>query len=324
MLKLNETVISDSKGIEMTDELVSNQQGLVVKLEENAMDSLVHGVEHHIYGRRKTDWKYVILHVFHAVELFLKARLVKHDEALIYRNRKNGNTVSSDEAVDLLVREVKLSSLFRYAERQESGKYRLGGELDALRKARNAIEHKEVALKPDEVKNFLGAAFVFLDTFVSEELGLSLKTELDALDQAREEELIEEGVEVDDTESQNTYRTLSMAYLFYIQHMSAEGIPILDPKEKWIDYEYFTCEMCEEEAIAVPDPTSKYLRIAHCFNCLAEYTVNYCIRCGKPDIEFLKEWEKQVDLSIYPSWVDSVDSETDSFCELCSDWIDDQ
>ncbi len=140
----------------MTDELVSNQQGLVVKLEENAMDSLVHGVEHHIYGRRKTDWKYVILHVFHAVELFLKARLVKHDEVLIYRNRKNGNTVSSDEAVDLLVREVKLSSLFRYAERQESGKYRLGGELDALRKARNAIEHKEVALKPDEVKNFLG------------------------------------------------------------------------------------------------------------------------------------------------------------------------
>ncbi|MBW4593691.1 MAG: hypothetical protein KME46_12445 [Brasilonema angustatum HA4187-MV1] len=126
----------------MTDEPVLTQQRLVVKLEENAMDSLVHGVEHHLYSRRKTDWKYVILHIFHAVELFLKARLVKHDEALIYQNRKNGNTVSSDEAVDLLVTEVKLS-LFRYAERQESGKYKgkykLGGALDALRKARNAI-----------------------------------------------------------------------------------------------------------------------------------------------------------------------------------------
>jgi hypothetical protein len=48
----------------MTDETSSAQQRLVVKLEENAMDSLVHGVEHHLYGRRKTDWKYVILHVF--------------------------------------------------------------------------------------------------------------------------------------------------------------------------------------------------------------------------------------------------------------------
>jgi transcription elongation factor Elf1 len=298
-------VISDSKAIEMADETALNQQRLVVKLEENAMDSLVHGVEHHLYGRRKTDWKYVILHIFHAVELFLKARLAKHDEALIYRNRKNGNTVGSDEAIDLLVREVKLS-LFRYAERQESGKYRLGGALDALRKARNAIEHKEVALKPDEVKEFLGAAFVFLDTFVSEELGLSLKTELDALDEAREEELLEDGVEVDDLESQNTYRTLSMAYLFYIQHMWAKGIPILDPKEKWDDYQYFTCEMCDEEAIAVPDPTSKHLRIAHCFNCLAEYTVHYCIRCEQSYISFLKEWEKQVDVSSYPDWVNSV------------------
>lgn len=54
----------------MTNETTSAQQKLVVKLEENAMDSLVHGVEHHLHGRRNTDWKYVILHVFHAVELF--------------------------------------------------------------------------------------------------------------------------------------------------------------------------------------------------------------------------------------------------------------
>lgn len=306
----------------MTDDLALTQQKLVVKLEENAMDSLVHGVEHHLYGRRKTNWKYVILHVFHSVELFLKARLVKHDEALIYR--RNGNTVGSDEAIGLLVTKVKLS-LFGYVERQESGKYRLGGALNALREARNAIEHKEVALKPDEVEEFLGAAFIFLDTFVSEELGLSLKTELDALDEARKEELLEDGVEVDDIETQNTYRTLSMANLFYIQHMWTEGIPVLDPKMKWTGYEYFTCEMCDKEAIAVPDPRSKHLRIAHCFNCLAEYTVCYCIRCDRSYISFLKEWKKQVDISSYPDWVDSVDNdEVDSFCQLCSDWIDDQ
>lgn len=306
----------------MTNETTSNQQKLVVKLEENAMDSLVHGVEHHLYGRRNTDWKYVILHVFHAVELFLKARLAKHDESLIYRNRKSGNTVGSDEAIDLLVREAKLP-LLQYAERQESGKYKLGGALDALRKARNSIEHKELALKPSEVKEFLGAAFVFLDTFVTEELGLSLKTELDNLDEARKEELFENGVEVDDIESQSTYRTLSMAYLFYIQHMRTKGIPISDPKEKWIDYQYFTCEVCDEEAIAVPDPTAKYRRIAHCFNCLAKYTVHYCLRCGEPYVSFLQEWEKEVNIYSYPNWVNSIDNEADSFCELCSDWIDD-
>ncbi|MEB3181706.1 MAG: hypothetical protein VKL59_22140 [Nostocaceae cyanobacterium] len=304
----------------MTDDTASNQQKLVVKLEENAMDSLVHGVEHHLYGRRSTDWKYVILHVFHAVELFLKARLAKHDESLIYR--KNGNTVGADEAIDLLVREAKLS-LFQYAESQESGKYKLGGALDALRKARNSIEHKEVALAPKEVKKILAAAFVFLDTFVYEELGLSLKAELDKLDEARAEEFLEDGVEVDDIESQSTYRTLSMACLFYIQHMRREGIPILAPREK-INYQYFTCEMCEEEAIAVPDPTAKYPRIAHCFNCLAEYTVHYCLRCEEPYVSFLQEWEKEVNLSNYPSWVNSVDNEADLFCELCSDWIDEQ
>ena len=115
-----------------------------------------------------------------------------------------------------------------------------------------------------------------------------------------------------------------MAYLFYIQYMGREEIPILNPKEKWIDYHYFICEMCDEEAIAVPGPTAKYHRIARCFNCLAEYTVHYCLKCQEPYVSFLQEWQKEVSLSSYPSWVDLIDNEVDSFCELCSDWIDDQ
>ena len=323
-LNCNESVFSGRGEMKMTNETTSTQQKLVVKLEENAMDSLVHGVEHHLYSKRNTDWKYVILHVFHSVELFLKARLAKHDESLIYRN--NGNTVGADEAIDLLVKEAKLP-LSQYAELQDSGKYKgkykLGGALDALRIARNSIEHKEIALNPDEVQDFLAAAFVFLDNFVVEELGLSLKAELDELDEVREEELAENGGEIDDLESQSTYRTLSMAYLFYIQHMRTEGISILDPKEKWTDYHYFNCEMCDEEAIAVPDPTVKHPRVAHCFNCIAEYTVHYCLKCGEPYVSFLREWEKEMNISSYPDWVKSVDNEADSFCELCSDWIND-
>ncbi|EGJ29883.1 MULTISPECIES: hypothetical protein [Moorena] len=319
------SILINSEVQEMENKTLSNQQRLIVNLEENAMDSLVHGVEHHLYGRRKTDWKYVILHTFHAVELFLKARLAKYNESLIYQNRKNGYTIGSDQAIDLLVNEAKVE-LSQYAEVQKSGKYegkyKLGGALDDLRKARNSIEHKEIALDSDKVKKFLGTAFVFLDRFVSEELDLSLKTELDKLDEVRVDELSEDGVDIGNLESQSTYRTLSMACLFYIQHMKKEGIPVSNPKEKWY-YHYFTCEICDKEAVAVPDPTAKYSRVAHCFNCLAEYTINYCFRCEQPYISFLHEWEKDIDDSRYPSWVNSVD-DVDLCCELCSDWIDEQ
>lgn len=308
----------------MTNKTTStdHKSKLVTKLEENAMDSLVHGVEHHLYGRRNTDKKYVILHVFHAVELFLKARLAKHDESLIYKNRKNGNTVGVDGAIDLLIEEVKLP-LFQYAEKEteKQKKYKLGGKLNDLRKARNSIEHKEVSLNPDEVEKFLATAFIFLDNFVAEELGLNLKYELDKLDEVREEEFAENGADIKNLESQSTYRTLSMTYFFYLQHMEREGIPILKAKEKWIDYNYFTCEICDEEAIAVPDPTAKYPRVAHCFNCIAQYGVHYCVKCGEPYISFMQEWKNEINLSSYPDWVKSLDNEVDSFCELCTDSI---
>ncbi len=310
----------------MTDGGVSNQQRLVIKLEENAMDSLVHGIEHHLYGKRQTDWKYVILHVFHAVELFLKARLAKHDETLIYNNRKNGNTVNCTEAINRLVKEVKIP-LDSYVEYQQHGKhkdqYKLSGELETLREARNNIEHKEVSLNQNEVTNFLGVAFRFLDDFVSRELGLSLEEELEALDKAQQEEILEEDAEEEDTSEQDSYKALSMAYLSYIKYMADRGIP-LHPKEREIDYRFLTCEMCCEEAIVVPDPTSRSSRIAHCFSCRSEYTVNYCIKCDEPYLSFLNEWEKGNSPSKYPNWVESTEDETNLFCEACADWIDDQ
>ena len=309
----------------MTDGGVSEQQRLIIKLEENAMDSLVHGIEHHLYGKRQTDWKYVILHVFHAVELFLKARLAKHEETLIYNNRKNGHTVNCDEAINRLVKEVKIS-LSNYVEYQENGKdkgkgkYKLSGALKTLRDARYNIEHMEVSLNRDEVRNFLGVAFRFLDDFVSRELGLSLEEELEALDNFRQEELLDED---EDTSEQDSYKALSMAYLSYIRYMADRGIP-LHPKEREIDHRFLTCEMCCEEAIVVPDPTSRYPRIAHCFSCRSEYKINYCFKCNEPYLSLLNEWEKGNSPSKYPDGAESIECETDLFCEACADWIDDQ
>jgi hypothetical protein len=172
------------------------QSQLVLTLEDNAMDSLVHGVEHYLYGKRKSDLKYVVLHVFHAVELFLKARLAQKDEKLIY-NRK-GNTVNTLEALVRLIKEVNVP-LDSYVECQfnqdtNKPKYVMIGDLEQLRQARNGIEHNVVELDKAQVTNFLGAAFRFLDDFTYRELGLSLEEQLEALDDARWEELVEVGV----------------------------------------------------------------------------------------------------------------------------------
>jgi hypothetical protein len=86
---------------------------------------------------------------------------------------------------------------------------------------------------------------------VSLELGLSLSEKLEELDELRWEEMIEAGMEEKDIPEQDSYQTLSLAYLSYIKHMSDRGIP-RHPKERF-DYSFFACELCGEEAVVLPD-----------------------------------------------------------------------
>jgi hypothetical protein len=309
----------------MAQQDTSKQKKLVITLEENAMDSLVHGIEHHLYGKRQSDWKYIVLHVFHAIELFLKARLAKHDEKLIYTNRKNGHTVSCVEAIGRLVNEVNIP-LDSYVEYKSNGKraakYQLAGELEELRQARNNIEHKEAYLDKDAVNRFLGVAFRFLDDFVSLELGLSLPEKLEELDELRWEEMIEAGIEEKDIPEQDSYQTLSLAYLSYIKHMSDRGIP-RHPEARFY-YSFFACELCGKEAVVLPDPRS-YSTTTYCYNCRAKYKGHTCARCEQPYIEYLSEWEKGDNPPEHPDLESLLNSEEDvSFCEVCLDWIADQ
>lgn len=352
----------------MAQQDTSKQQRLVIALEENAMDSLVHSIEHYLYGKRKSDWKYIVLHAFHAVELFLKARLAKHDPKLIYTNRKRGHTVNCVEAIKRLTDEVNIpmSSYVEYkwnrkreAERKtllifwwkgycavkgdcylqaylldlwlisfdkylvsRQAKYQLFGELEELRKARNDIEHKEASLDKDAVNKFLGVAFRFLDDFVSLELGLSLSEKLEELDDLRWEEMIEAGIEEKDIPEQDSYQTLSLAYLSYIKYMSDRGIP-LHPKER-VDYSFFACELCGEESVVLPDPRS-YSTTTYCYNCRAKYEGYTCARCEQTYIEYLGEWEKGDNPPEHPDLESLLNSEEDvSFCEVCQDQIADQ
>ena len=72
---------------------MSPKDKIEIGLEENALDSLKHGIEHFIRDTSKTDLKYAILHIAHSVELFIKARLSKEHFLLIFFKPENSNRI---------------------------------------------------------------------------------------------------------------------------------------------------------------------------------------------------------------------------------------
>lgn len=127
-----------------------NEHDFVLGLEQNAMDSLEHGVEHFVNEEKPTDLKYTILHTFHAVELFLKARLAKVNPQLIFT--RNHYTVDYRTLIDRLENAgVNLSEQNRH-------------DLDALRGIRNSIEHHQIQGNRRDIEHYLGRAMYFLDS----------------------------------------------------------------------------------------------------------------------------------------------------------------
>jgi hypothetical protein len=120
-----------------------NENDFVLDLEQNAMDSLVHGVEHYVNEERPTDLKYTILHVFHAVELFLKARLAKNDPLSIFKKRRNNHTVGFQEAIELL------NDLGVNISEQNQN------DLNALHRIRNSIEHHQIQRSRSDIEHYL-------------------------------------------------------------------------------------------------------------------------------------------------------------------------
>lgn len=203
----------------------------VLTLEDNARDSLVHAVEHFLADERPTDLKYTVLHVFHAAELYLKARLAEAGKELIYQKKKvavDGHTVNFKEMKKRL-REVGVD----LSDRDEI-------ELNFLQRVRNSIEHHEFAGNRDNIEEYVGRFIYFLETFLQQQLNISLKEKLDEVDE-------------------EIYPTLSKAQLFYIRRMVESGIS-LHPKYKEIDHQFFSCQVCcdmmEYETIVFPDPTT--------------------------------------------------------------------
>jgi hypothetical protein len=263
----------------------------VLGLEENAIDSLVHAVEHFLDDEKPTNIKYSILHLFHAVELFLKARLAKFDQNLIFKKNYPDKTINFDETIKLL--KDKGVALLEQDKR----------DLNELKLIRNQIEHYRIQHNRNDVEDYLGRAFHFLESFLQQQLGISLKEHLDEVDE-------------------NAYKTLSMAYFFYFKRMSDNGISFHPEDAPTFHY----CDNCQEEAIVVPDPRTSDSS-TYCFCCFSRYVVNYCPMCEGQILNYdsIDRAATHVEQPEESAWDDDSE-ETDwpshwGFCENCNDRI---
>lgn len=236
------------------------ENDFVFEIEENALSSLSHGIEHFVENKDDdNNLKFAIIHVFHALELFLKARLAKTHPLLIYSKPEctindDAHTVGFDAVIGRLKNVgVEFS--------EENIK-----DLTALRKKRNSIEHHRIHADKEEIKNYIGRAARFLDSFLEEELDITLKEKI----------------------SENNYRTLVEAIYSYKERLDKakeemDNFLPASPKDRMADYEIVSCDNCGEETIVIPDPEKEYMENkAHCFFCGEEFYYEYCSKCGLP------------------------------------------
>ncbi len=226
-----------------------------IELTENALDSLVHGIEHLTEDPdNKRDLKYAILHVAQAAELFLKARLAKEHPLLIYdepwQNGVNGRTVNMDTAMKrLLAAGVKLSS-----EQQDHVK--------SLQGYRNRIQHHCISECKGSVKVAVGSAIHFVENFVQAELGIVLREKI-------ESDLYRDMLQV--TGAYETRRKEAH------ERLSAD---LAEVERDGGDYQLYDCPECgEHETAPYPDPRKGVLG-PECYVCGAQVELNDCAMCG--------------------------------------------
>jgi predicted RNA-binding Zn-ribbon protein involved in translation (DUF1610 family) len=216
----------------------------------------VHGVEHFTMEElTDTDLKFAVLHVFHSVELYLKARLTKAHPLLIFV--KPGGRVDDDSQTvgfDELMYRLRNAGVSISSEEMES--------LKALKIIRNRIEHFQIRTTKEEVSDYLGRAGRFLNRFLKDELDLVLGNFLD----------------------EHTYDALSAAIHTYEERLSrAKGRlfdalgdgGIKDQLDERVDF----CPECGEETLS-PDLADDNSLVS-CFFCRESFYTSDCPRCGE-------------------------------------------
>lgn len=226
----------------------------VLDIEKNAFSSLTHGIEHFIESDTTDNLKFAIIHVFHAVELFLKARLAKEHPLLIFTKPE----CEIDEDSHTVRFDVLLGRLRNVG-------VNLGDfvpDLAALRRVRNSIEHHRITATKKDVRSYIGRASKFLNGFLERELGMTLQDELE----------------------DDKYKVLYEAIYSYEERLKSalgaiEKLMSAD-EENRLKCKIVSCSECKEQTIVIPDSTYSGKR-TRCNFCMEEFYYTKCSECSK-------------------------------------------
>ena len=231
------------------------KENIEIGLEENALDSLKHGIEHFVIDKRNTDLKYAILHIAHSVELFVKARLAKEHFLLIFTKPENSTdddkTVTLDEAIKRLEAvKIKFNEDSKLA-------------FNELQKTRNRVQHYKLTFSKEEIKNIIGRSIKYLEIFLNQELNIVLRNNL----------------------SKDTYEVLADAIFSYEELLAKakeEMNNYLPSGKERLDYKIDICSNCGNQTIIYPVSSRKdENHLVECFFCHQEFEVGECSRCGR-------------------------------------------
>lgn len=220
----------------------------VIDIRNNALSSLQHGIEHFVGEETNDNLKFAIIHIFHALELSLKARLAKAHRLLIYEK--------PEDKIDDNAKTVNFNTLIKRLE-NIGMKISEGDNLKYLQKIRNCIEHHQIEADREEVKQYIGRVAQFLDKFLENELNISLRKEL----------------------PDKLYNALLEAIYSYKERREKANADMGKYLSQHKDYDKGTCPKCLTETLVI-EKISSIGQKAHCFFCNEEFTEVQCSRCG--------------------------------------------
>lgn len=222
-------------------------------LKENAIDSLIHGIEHYLKSDEQKDLKYAVLHIAQAVELFLKERLSREHFLLVFSKLEKANEQSKTITIDECI--LRLIAAKIDIDPDTSKAFR------KLQEYRSQIQHFKIKLEKDEVTNEIGRALKYLEIFLGDELDIVVKDEI----------------------NENLYTAYSQTVYTYeeLLNKANEEINLLLPIGKdRLDYKLEFCPECGNETIIYPNPGSDDPSTVKCFFCKNQFDVKECGRCG--------------------------------------------
>lgn len=233
-----------------------DEEDYVMTLEQNAWDSLRHGLHHFVDDESDSDLKYAIFHTFHAVELFLKARLAKEAPALIYRETQGPFT---DDSFTVNVKEAinRLKAIDVVLSEDDTA------DIEALRVVRISLEHHRVSVNHATVVFYVGRVMRFLEGFLQDELDISMSMSLSNDDLAKLRK------------ARDDFELEIRVAKRLVDQRTDDDTSVLD------------CLECGNPTIIWPDLNTSetaWLRSGRCLmpSCASSFIVANCAKCDQP------------------------------------------